>query len=43
MAAAVTEKTKVVLINSPNNPTGQVYSRESLDDLVRLERKERTV
>ena len=36
MAAAVTEKTKVVLINSPNNPTGQVYSRESLDDLGRL-------
>jgi len=28
--AAVTEKTKVFLINSPNNPTGQVYSAESL-------------
>jgi aspartate aminotransferase len=27
---AVTEKTKVFLINSPNNPTGQVYSAESL-------------
>ena len=36
MAAAVTEKTKVVLINSPNNPTGQIYSRESLDALGRL-------
>lgn len=28
--AALTEKTKAVLINSPNNPTGQVYSAESL-------------
>ena len=27
---ALTEKTKVVLINSPNNPTGQVYSAQSL-------------
>ncbi|GBC63820.1 aspartate aminotransferase [Desulfonema ishimotonii] len=30
MAGAVTEKTKAVLINSPNNPTGQIYSGESL-------------
>ena len=30
LAAAVTAKTKVVLINSPNNPTGQVYSEPSL-------------
>ncbi len=33
---AVTEKTKAVLINSPNNPTGQVYSKESLDELGTL-------
>ncbi len=30
---ALNEKTKVVLINSPNNPTGQVYSRRSLQEL----------
>uniref|UniRef100_UPI004055FD1E aminotransferase class I/II-fold pyridoxal phosphate-dependent enzyme n=1 Tax=Candidatus Electronema sp. TaxID=2698783 RepID=UPI004055FD1E len=30
------EKTKAVLINSPNNPTGQVYSAESLAALGRL-------
>ncbi len=30
---AVTERTKAVLINSPNNPTGQVYSAESLREL----------
>jgi aspartate aminotransferase len=36
ISGAVTEKTKVVLINSPNNPTGQIYSRESLDALGEL-------
>jgi len=34
--AALTEKTKVVLINSPNNPTGQIYSGESLQQLGQL-------
>lgn len=34
--AAVTEKTKVVLINSPNNPTGQVYSAQSLAALGKI-------
>ncbi len=33
---AITEKTRVVLINFPNNPTGQVYSEESLARLGRL-------
>ena len=33
VAAAITEKTRAVLINSPNNPTGQIYSRESLFEL----------
>jgi aspartate aminotransferase len=33
LAEAITPRTKVVLINSPNNPTGQVYSRESLQAL----------
>ncbi len=36
MAAAITPRTKVVLINSPNNPTGQIYSRESLFRLGEL-------
>lgn len=34
--AALNEKTKAVLINSPNNPTGQVYSAESLAALARI-------
>lgn len=36
IAAAINEKTKAVLINSPNNPTGQVYSKESLEALGAL-------
>ena len=34
--AALTPKTKAILINSPNNPTGQVYSAESLQALGQL-------
>lgn len=33
LAAAVTEKTKAVIVNSPNNPTGIVYSAETLKKL----------
>jgi len=42
--AAVTEKTKAVLINSPNNPTGQVYAAEELNALGELlSRKSREI
>ena len=34
--AAVTEKTKAIIINSPNNPTGQIYSQESLAGLGKI-------
>lgn len=33
---AISPKTKVILINSPNNPTGQIYSAESLKKLGEL-------
>jgi aspartate aminotransferase/aminotransferase len=33
---AVSERTKIILINSPNNPTGVVYSREELDIVKRV-------
>jgi aspartate aminotransferase len=33
---AITEKTKAVLINSPHNPTGQIYSEEDLKKLSAL-------
>jgi aspartate aminotransferase len=39
MEKAFTEKTRVVLVNSPNNPTGQVYSREELEALAEIMRK----
>lgn len=34
--AAINEKTKILLINSPNNPTGAVLTREDLEDIARL-------
>ncbi len=34
--AAITGNTKAIFINSPNNPTGQIYSQDSLDQLGRL-------
>lgn len=39
IAAAIGPRTKAVLINSPNNPTGQIYSAESLDRLGALLRE----
>lgn len=30
VAAALTERTKAVIVNSPNNPVGSVYARENL-------------
>ena len=39
---AITEKTRAVLINTPNNPTGAVYSRQNLEELAALlSRKEK--
>lgn len=38
---AITDKTKAIIINSPNNPTGVIYDRESLERLNKvLEKKE---
>jgi aspartate aminotransferase len=34
--SAITDKSKAVLINSPNNPTGKVYSKEDLKGLSEL-------
>ena len=31
LAAAITDKTKAIILTSPNNPTGRVYSRKTLD------------
>jgi aspartate aminotransferase len=34
--AALSDKTKAIIINSPNNPCGQIYSKESLAALGQL-------
>ncbi len=34
--AAVTPKTKVLLLNSPSNPTGGVYSKEELEAIAKV-------
>lgn len=36
IASFITEKTKAILINSPNNPTGAVYKKEDLEKLGNL-------
>jgi aspartate/methionine/tyrosine aminotransferase len=36
LRAALSDRTKAILINSPNNPTGTVYSREELDMVARV-------
>jgi aspartate aminotransferase len=36
LGAAVTERTKLVMLNSPNNPTGAVFSGEALEAVARL-------
>ncbi len=33
---AITERTKAIIINSPNNPTGQIYSQQDLISLGKL-------
>jgi aspartate aminotransferase len=36
LRAAVTSRTKAVILNSPNNPTGAVFSRTALEAVARL-------
>ena len=36
LAAAFNEKTKAIIINTPNNPTGKVFTREELETIAAL-------
>lgn len=36
IAAAITDRTRVILFNSPNNPTGCIYPAETIDALAAL-------
>ena len=39
LAAAFNNRTKAIIINTPNNPTGKVFSREELETIAALCRK----
>ncbi len=39
IAEAVTDKTKVIVINTPSNPTGGVYKRKDLEAIVEVARE----
>ncbi len=36
---SVTTKTKAIIINSPNNPTGSVYTKEELSNIAEFAKK----
>lgn len=36
LAAACNEKTKAFILNTPNNPTGMIYSRQELESLAKV-------
>jgi aspartate aminotransferase len=39
LVSAITPRTRGIVINTPNNPTGAVYSRESLAEILRIARE----
>ncbi|MFH0303143.1 aminotransferase class I/II-fold pyridoxal phosphate-dependent enzyme [Bradyrhizobium sp. 31Argb] len=36
LTAAITSKTKAIVVNTPNNPTGAIYPRDTLADISQL-------
>lgn len=43
LAAAITDRTRIILINNPHNPTGTVLSRETLSTIVELATKHNAI
>jgi aspartate aminotransferase len=39
LEAAITPKTRLIIFNSPSNPTGMVYSREEMEKIARIVQK----
>jgi len=39
LRAAITDRTRLIIVNSPHNPTGVVFSRETLELIVELAQK----
>ncbi len=34
--SAITDKTKAIIINSPSNPTGMIYTKEELEEIAKI-------
>lgn len=43
LEAAMTDKTKLIVINTPNNPSGAVYSRHTLEAIAALAERNNTL
>jgi aspartate aminotransferase len=39
LAAAITKKTRLIIFNSPSNPTGMVYNRKEMEKIARVAEK----
>src|SRR5947209_6812695 len=39
LEAAITEKTKAIILNSPHNPTGKIFSMEELTEIADVIKK----
>lgn len=39
LESLITDKTKMVVVNSPNNPTGRVYSKRTIKEIARVAKK----
>jgi aspartate aminotransferase len=39
LEAAITQKTRLIIFNSPSNPTGMVYSRDDMEKIARIVEK----
>ena len=43
LGGAITDRTRLILVNNPHNPTGTVFSRETLELIVRLAERHNAV
>jgi aspartate aminotransferase len=39
LEAAITDKTRLIIFNSPSNPTGMVYTRKEIENIARVVKK----